>query len=419
MDFRRHTPASDVAPYAAGALTEVINATGVLVHTNLGRAPLSAAARDAIRAAAGCTDVAIDLVTGQRRPRGAGALAALARAVPAAEAVHVVSNNAAALALAATALAQGREIIVSRGELIEIGDGFRLPELLESTGARIREVGTTNRTRLDDYRNAIGPDTAFILKVHPSNYLIKGFTASVSVAGLASLEVLVVGDVGSGLLRPNPVLPDEPDAGSWLRAGAGLVMASGDKLLGGPQAGLLLGSKETVTRLARHPLAAAVQADKLTLAALEATMAGPDAPVARALKESLSSVRRRARAQAERLAAAGVGCQVVPADAVVGGGGGPGVTVPSAAISLPEELAPGLRSGPAVRRGDVPAVAGRIDGGRLLLDLRAVEPADDERLTAAVLAAVTYAGQTGAGPAVPADSPAAAHSPAPETAGQE
>ena len=228
-------------PPAAATLTPVINATGVLVHTNLGRAPLSAAARDAVRAAAGCTDVEFDLASGKRGRRGAGALDALARAVPAAGAVHVVNNNAAALALAATALAAGREIIVSRGELIEIGDGFRLPDLLQSTGARIREVGTTNRTTLADYRQAIGDGTAFILKVHPSNYLIEGFTSSVSVGELAGLGVLVVGDIGSGLLGPNPVLPDEPDADSWLRAGAGLVTASGDKLLGGPQAGLLLG----------------------------------------------------------------------------------------------------------------------------------------------------------------------------------
>ena len=182
-----------------------------------------------------------DLASGKRGRRGAGALDALARAVPAAGAVHVVNNNAAALALAATALAAGREIIVSRGELIEIGDGFRLPDLLQSTGARIREVGTTNRTALADYQRAIGPGTGFILKVHPSNYVIEGFTASVSVAELAGLGVPVVGDIGSGLLRRSPVLPDEPDADSWLRAGAGWSPPARDKLLGGPQAGLLLG----------------------------------------------------------------------------------------------------------------------------------------------------------------------------------
>jgi L-seryl-tRNA(Ser) seleniumtransferase len=374
-------------PRTAATLTAVINATGVVVHTNLGRAPLSAAARDAVLAAAGCTDVEFDLTAGKRSRRGAGALEALARAVPAAGAVHVVNNNAAALALAATALAAGREIIVSRGELIEIGDGFRLPDLLQSTGARLREVGTTNRTALADYRQAIGADTAFILKVHPSNYLIEGFTASVGVRELASLGVLVVGDIGSGLLRPNRVLPDEPDADSWLRAGAGLVTASGDKLLGGPQAGLLLGQPETVTRLARHPLARALRVDKLTLAALEATLAGPEPPVAQALAALLPAIRDRAEALAERLASAGVDCRAVPATAAVGGGGGPGVTLPSAALSLPEQLAAGLRSGAAVRRGDAPAVVGRIEDGRLLLDLRAVAPPDDERLAAAVLAA--------------------------------
>jgi L-seryl-tRNA(Ser) seleniumtransferase len=374
-------------PPIAASLTPVINATGVVVHTNLGRAPLSAAARDAAAAAAGYTDVEFDLASGRRARRGAEALAALSRAVPAAGAVHVVNNNAAALVLAATALAAGREIIVSRGELIEIGDGFRLPDLLESTGARIREVGTTNRTRLADYQQAIGDQTSFILKVHPSNYVIQGFTASVGVSELAGLGVPVVGDIGSGLLRPSPVLPDEPDADSWLRAGADLVTASGDKLLGGPQAGLLLGRPETVTRLARHPLARALRVDKLTLAALEATLNGPPPPVTLALTVAESSVRERAEIQARRLAAAGVDCRAVPAQAAVGGGGGPCVTLPSAALSLPEHFAAALRSSDAVRRGDVPAVVGRIEGGRLLLDLRAVAPAEDERLALAVLAA--------------------------------
>ncbi len=380
--------AAAALPATAATLTPVINATGVIVHTNLGRAPLSAAARDAVLAASGYTDVELDLVSGKRSRRGAGALDALAQAVPAAGAVHVVNNNAAALALAATALAAGREIVVSRGELIEIGDGFRLPDLLQSTGARIREVGTTNRTALADYQRAVGPDTGFILKVHPSNYLIEGFTSAVGVAELASLGVLVVGDIGSGLLRPCPVLPDEPDAESWLRAGAGLVTASGDKLLGGPQAGLLLGQPEVVTRLARHPLARALRVDKLTLAALEATVTGPAAPVAQAMTATPESIRARAAAQADRLAAAGVDCQVVASEAAVGGGGGPGVTLPSAALSLPEVLALPLRTGEAVRRGDAAAVVGRVEGGRLLLDLRAVAPADDERLTEAVLAAV-------------------------------
>jgi L-seryl-tRNA(Ser) seleniumtransferase len=379
--------AAEALPPAATSLTPVINATGVIVHTNLGRAPLSAAARDAVLAVAGCTDVEFDLAAGKRARRGAGALNALARAVPAAGAVHVVNNNAAALALAATALAAGRDIVVSRGELIEIGDGFRLPDLLQSTGARIREVGTTNRTSLDDYRLAVGPDTAFILKVHPSNYVVEGFTSSVGVRELAGLGVLVVGDIGSGLLRPSPVLPDEPDADSWLRAGAGLVTASGDKLLGGPQAGLLLGAPDIVTRLARHPLARALRVDKLTLAALEATLTGPAPPVTEALTARPPSIMARATALVARLAAEGVDCQAVPATAAVGGGGAPGVGLPSAALSLPESLVAALRSGDAVQRGVAPAVVGRIEGGRLLLDLRAVTPADDERLAAAVLAA--------------------------------
>ncbi len=379
--------AAAALPRVATSLTQVINATGVIVHTNLGRAPLSAAARDAVLAVTGCTDVEFDLRVGKRARRGAGALDALARAVPAAGAVHVVNNNAAALALAATALAAGREIVVSRGELIEIGDGFRLPDLLESTGARIREVGTTNRTSLDDYRRVVGDDTGFILKVHPSNYVIEGFTSSVSVGELAGLGALVVGDIGSGLLQPSPALPDEPDADSWLRAGVGLVTASGDKLLGGPQAGLLLGAPEVVTRLARHPLARALRVDKLTLAALEATLTGPAPPVTEALTASAQSITARATTLAARLVAAGLDCRAVPATAAVGGGGAPGVSLPSAALSLPEHLAAGLRSGAAVRRGIMPAVVGRAESGRLLLDLRAVTPADDERLFAAVLAA--------------------------------
>jgi L-seryl-tRNA(Ser) seleniumtransferase len=374
-------------PAVAASLTPVINATGVLLHTNLGRAPLSSAAREAVQAAAGCTDLEFDLASGTRGRRGRGMLAALGAAVPDAEAVHVVNNNAAALVLAATVLAAGREIVVSRGELIEIGDGFRLPALLESTGARIREVGTTNRTTAGDYADAIGPQTGFLLKVHPSNYRIEGFTASASVADLAMLGVPVVGDIGSGLLEPHPALPDEPDAATWLRAGAALVTASGDKLLGGPQAGLLLGRADLIGQLARHPLARALRVDKLTVAALEATLAGPLAPVAQALAAHPGELRDRAELIADRLTAAGVDARPVAADGAVGGGGAPGVGLPSAAVSLPASLAPVLRAGDAVRRGATPAVVGRIDDGRLLLDLHAVAPGDDGVLCAAVLAA--------------------------------
>ena len=376
-------------PALAATLTPVINATGVLLHTNLGRAPLSPAAREAVQAASGTTDLEFDLSSGLRGRRGAGMLSALAAAVPAAEAVHVVNNNAAALVLAATALGAGREIIVSRGELIEIGDGFRLPDLLESTGARIREVGTTNRTTAGDYAAAVSPQTAFVLKVHPSNYRIEGFTASVPVAELAGLGVPVVGDIGSGLLTPHPLLPEEPDASSWLSTGASLVTASGDKLLGGPQAGLVLGQAELVARLARHPLARALRVDKLTVAALEATLTGPKPPVTEQLGASQEELSQRAAVIADRLAAAGIDAHAEQSQAAVGGGGAPGVSLPSAAVSLPTELAAELRGGTAVRRGTLPAVVGRIEAGRLLLDLRAVAPGDDEQLVAAVIAAAS------------------------------
>ena len=265
-------------PGSASSLRSVINATGVVVHTNLGRAPLSAAAIDAMVTAAGHTDVELDLLTGRRGPRGRGALTALAAAVPDAGSVHVVNNGAAALALVTCALAAGREVVVARGELVEIGDGFRIPELLESVGARLREVGTTNRVHLADYEAAVGSDTAFVLKVHPSNFRVQGFTSSVPVEGLAALGVPVVADIGSGLLSAHPRLPDEPDASSTLRAGAALVTASGDKLLGGPQCGLILGDAALVAEVRRFPLARAMRVDKLTLAALEATLSGPTPP---------------------------------------------------------------------------------------------------------------------------------------------
>ena len=376
-------------PARAAGLTPVINATGVLVHTNLGRAPLSAAAVEAAAAAAGHCDVEFDLAAGVRARRGAGALDALARAVPAAEAVAVVNNNAAALVLAATALARPEvggppEIVISRGELIEIGDRFRLPDLLACTGARLREVGTTNRTTAADYAEATGPRTAFILKVHPSNFRIEGFTAAVGVPALAELGdshgVPVVFDIGSGLLAPHPLLPDEPSAATALRDGAALVTASGDKLLGGPQAGLLLGRADLVRRLTRHPLARALRVDKLTLAALEATLTGPVPPVAAALAADPASLFDRAERAVVLLTAAGLDARVVPAQAAVGGGGAPGVELPSAALSLPESLAVPLRCGE-------PAVVGRLEAGRLLLDLRSVPPEADEPLGAAILAA--------------------------------
>ena len=371
----------DALPRTATTLRPVLNATGVLLHTNLGRAPLSAAARAALEVAAGTCDVELDLATGERGARGAGAIDALLAAVPEAAAAHVANNGAAALALVALTLAQGREMVVARGELVEIGDGFRIPALLEATGARLREVGTTNRVTRADYAAAIGEDTAFVLKVHPSNFVVRGFTTACGVDELADLGVPVVADIGSGLLARHPLLPDEPDAATALAQGAALVTASGDKLLGGPQAGLVFGAPgagaEAVARIRRHPLARAMRVDKLTLAALEATVRGPRPPVRRFLDAEPADLRRRAARLAAALA--DLGAEARDTEARVGGGGAPDVGLPSAAVALPEHFAAALRAGE-------PAVLGRLEHGRCLLDLRAVAPEDDATLAAAVRA---------------------------------
>jgi len=369
-------------PGTASSLQPVLNATGVLVHTNLGRAPLSAAAVQAVVQASGTTDVELDLGTGRRGPRGEGAIAALLAAVPGAEAALVVNNCAAALALVATALGQGRELVLSRGELVEIGDGFRIPDLLVSTGARLREVGTTNRVTLADYRGALGANTGAVLKVHPSNFVVRGFTRAVEVcelaAALAGTGVPLVADIGSGLLRPSPVLPGEPDLQSALADGADLVLASGDKLLGGPQAGLVVGRAELVQKLRRHPLYRALRVDKTTLAALEATLRGPVPPVQEMLAADLDGLRARARALAERLTAEGLDAVAVDAEARVGGGGAPEQPLPSAAVSLPPAFADLLRLGS-------PPVVGYVEGDRTLLNLRSLPPSADDTLATAVL----------------------------------
>ncbi len=343
-------------------LRPVLNGTGVVIHTNLGRAPLSPAARQAVLDASGYVDVELDLVSGTRSKRGVSARQALLDVCPAAEAALVVNNGAAALVLATTALATGREVIVSRGELIEIGAGFRLPDLIASTGARLREVGTTNRTHARDYADAVGPLTGCVLKIHPSNFRVVGFSAGVEVAQLCGLagEVPVVYDLGSGLLHPDPALPDEPDASTALDAGADLVIASGDKLLGGPQAGILLGRADLIDRLATHPLARAVRIDKLTLAALEATLTGPTPPVTASLHADADELKRRCDALAGE-----IGATVVPHDGRVGGGGAPGVPLHGWAVRLPEQVAGALRAGD-------PAVLTRVHDGACLLDLRCI-----------------------------------------------
>lgn len=397
---------SAVARRSPTGLTPVLNATGVVVHTNLGRAPLSAPAVEALARAAGYVDVELDLATGTRSRRGAAARAALLAACPAAQEALVVNNGAAALVLATTALAAGREVIVSRGELIEIGAGFRLPDLIASTGARIREVGTTNRTHLRDYADAVGPDTGCLLKVHPSNFRVEGFTSAVDVAELRGLAgdrgLPLVVDIGSGLLAADPLLPDEPDAAGALAAGADVVTASGDKLLGGPQAGIVLGRTDAVARLARHPLARAVRADKLTLAALEATVAGGAPPVTVALHADPDRLHERAMRLAETIGAdaaagtftgagAGAGAApavaVVPHDGRVGGGGAPGVPLPGWAVRLPAAVAPRLRAGR-------PAVLPRVHDGACLVDLRCIPEDDDEVLLAAIRAALRPADPT-------------------------
>jgi L-seryl-tRNA(Ser) seleniumtransferase len=369
-------------PPTATTMRQVVNATGIIVHTNLGRAALSYGAIEAITVAAGSTNVEFCLASGDRDRRGRAAMSALAKGVPEAADVHVVNNGAAALSLAACALAQNRNIVVSRGELVEIGDGFRIPELLESMGAQVREVGTTNRVHLADYQAAIDADTAFVLKVHPSNFVVSGFTSTVSVKELSPLPVPVVADIGSGLLTPHPRLPAEPSASSALRAGAQLVTASGDKLLGGPQCGLLLGNADLVRALRRHPFARALRVDKLTLAALEATLLGPVPPVAAALSRSQTELMERAQVIVNKVSHT-VAASVIQSSAAVGGGGAPGIKIPSAAVALPAEFAAPLRTGE-------PPVVGHVEGGRLLLDLIAVPPELDRTLVSAVLQATPH-----------------------------
>ncbi|MDK4230342.1 L-seryl-tRNA(Sec) selenium transferase [Corynebacterium tuberculostearicum] len=364
----------------AHSLQPVINATGVIIHTNLGRAPLPGAAVEALHAAASYTDVEMDLDSGKRsRNRGTGATAALLAACPGAEDALVVNNGASALLLATAALAPGKEVIISRGELIEIGAGFRLPELIESTTTRLKEVGATNRTHLADYERALGDNTGAILKVHPSNFRIEGFTSAVGVEELHRLAVehdtrLIV-DLGSGLLTHDPALPEEPDIQAQLRAGADIVIASGDKLLGGPQAGILLGTKEAIAAVKKHPLARAVRIDKLRLNALEAAISTPSNAVQDALHLDPQNHRERTEVIAQA-----VGAEVVPHDGRVGGGGAPEHPLPGYAVSLPEHYAD------ALRRQD-PPVVGRVHQGRCLVDIRCV-PADHDATVIAAIKAV-------------------------------
>ncbi len=362
------------------SLRRVLNATGVLVHTNLGRAPLagSALAR-VLEVGAGYSNLEYDLERGERGSRQ-DHLATLLERLTGAEAALVVNNNAAAVLLALAALAEGRDVIVSRGELIEIGDGFRIPDVLARSGARLVEVGTTNRTRADDYERAIGPETAVLLRVHQSNFRVVGFSERPELAELAAIarahELPLVDDLGSGALGR---IGDEPTPAESLRAGSDLVCFSGDKLLGGPQAGVVVGRAELVDRLRRHPLQRALRADKLTLAALEGTLAlaldlstRNDVPVLRMLHEPVEVV----RARAERLAVL-VGGEVEDTIARVGGGALPLAELPSAACAVEEALAEPLRLGE-------PPVIALVRDGRTLLDCRTLSDAEAEEVAAAV-----------------------------------
>jgi L-seryl-tRNA(Ser) seleniumtransferase len=361
----------------APRLRRVINGTGVVVHTNLGRAPLSEYALDRVREVGrGYSNLEYDLDAGARGSRQ-DHLATMLRDLTGAEAALVVNNNAAAVLLALAALAEGREVVVSRGELVEIGDGFRIPDVLTRSGARLIEVGTTNRTRLADYERAVREDTAAILRVHQSNFRIVGFAEQPALKDLARLAdrrgLVLVDDLGSGVLDE---VGDEPTVRGSLEAGAHLVTFSGDKLLGGPQAGIVVGRADLVERLRRHPLQRAVRADKLTLAALEGTLAayrrGEETPVMRMLQEPAEAV----RARAERLAAA-TGGQVEETVARAGGGALPLAEIPSYACALEEELAASLRSAD-------PPVVGIVRDGVLLLDCRTISDDEIEQVAAAV-----------------------------------
>ena len=375
---------AELAAARTPRLRRVLNATGVVVHTNLGRAPLPRTAlAHAVAVAGGYSNLEYDLAAGDRGSRH-DHVAALLRRLTGADAALVVNNNAAAVLLALAALAEGREVVVSRGELIEIGDGFRIPEVLARSGARLVEAGTTNRTRAADYERAVGPETALFLRVHQSNFRVVGFTERPGIEELAAVArrhgIPLVDDLGSGALVD---LHDEPTPAASVAAGADLVCFSGDKLLGGPQAGIVAGRGELVERLRRHPLQRALRPDKLTLAALEGTLAlyldgeraERELPVLRMLREPADAV----RARAERLAAL-AGGEVEATVARVGGGALPLAELPSFACAVEESLAEPLR------RGEPPVVA-IVRDGRTLLECRTLSDAEVDEVAAAVAAA--------------------------------
>ncbi len=379
-------------------LRRVINATGIALHTNLGRARMAPEALAAVaEVASGYTNLEFDLDSGRRGARTAG-IEALLRELAGAEAGLAVNNGAAAILLALSALADGGEVIVSRGELVEIGGGFRIPDVIRHGGARLVEVGSTNKTRADDYRAAIGPQTKLLLKVHQSNFRTIGFTEETPIAALADLarahRLALVADLGSGLLA-DVACAREPTLAAALRDGADLVTCSGDKLLGGPQAGLICGAASLIDRVRHHPLLRAVRLDKMTLAALEATLRlHRDAPERIPLRAILAQATSTLQARAERLQSLVGDGEVIASLAYAGGGALPEQAIESRALALdpaagPDALASRLRR-------HRPAVVGRIADGKLLLDMLTVDDAEIDDLAAAIGAAAIGAAAIGA-----------------------
>ena len=375
---------------ARGSLRPVINATGVVLHTNLGRAPLADAAIERVGAIArGYSNLEYDVAGGARGSRTVHA-ESLITSLTGAEAAVVVNNNAAATLLILTGLAAGREVIISRGELVEIGGGFRVPDVMRQSGATLREVGTTNRTRINDYVAAASAATALFMRVHPSNFRIEGFTERPAledlVAAARSLNITVVEDIGSGCLVED--LPGEPSVRASIAAGVDVVCFSGDKLLGGPQAGIIAGRKTLVDRLRSHPLLRALRVDKMTLAMLEATLAeyvagraGTSIPVQRMLHLSADDIEARAQALASTLAGHGWRVALISGVSAVGGGSAPGLELPTVLLAIDKDGQTAATIEASLRALDPPVIA-RIEHDRVVMDLRTVLPDEDQRLAA-------------------------------------
>jgi len=394
--------AERVAAAVSPTLRPVINATGVVVHTNLGRAPLSQAALAAMaEVGGGYSNLEYDLAVGERGSRYSHATTLLQQ-LTGAEAALVVNNNAAAVMLILAALARDREVIISRGQLVEIGGGFRIPEVMAGSGARLVEVGTTNRTYIEDYRRAITENTAALLSVHASNFRVVGFAHQVGLEELVALGrergLLVINDLGSGCLLNTAQfgIGPEPTVQGAVAAGADLVCFSGDKLLGGPQAGIIVGRGELVGRIARFPMTRAVRVDKTTLAGLQATLlsyvrgkAPEEIPIWRMIAAPLPQLEARAQGWAQELAEAGIPAEVIAGESTVGGGSLPGESFPTRLLALARsETGQSIEVVAARLRTGRPPVVARINEGRLLLDPRTVLPEQDQALVAALIAAV-------------------------------